>query len=323
MSLVLLSSLNYLKQPVRKKFNTPRKWSYFASLYFSYTSLLTIGYGDIYPQSNSGKPFFVFWSLLAVPSLTILISNMGDTIVKLIKDLTLWVGTFTVLPGEHGIRVALKENANRFSRGKLFAEKGDDVEPPGVFGEMEKRGEEDEDRNDPESAAQKVQSDRATHEQKSATHHHERHDSLPKSKTHYHHLLIKEISDVSKHLNSTPPRKYTFNEWAWYLKLMKEDEGSADTHRKALRRPRPDGEGLGVASGEEMVEWSWVGNRSPLMGGGEEAEWVLERLVGVLERELEAARREEEGEEEEINRGDDGVRKRNRDGKPNEDRKNR
>jgi len=31
-------------------------WSYFASLYFSYTCLLTIGYGDLYPMSNSGKP---------------------------------------------------------------------------------------------------------------------------------------------------------------------------------------------------------------------------------------------------------------------------
>src|SRR6266536_3813425 len=56
-------------------------------------------YGDFYSQSNSGKPFFVFWSLLAVPSLKILISNMGDTIVKGIRDLTLWVGKFTVLPG--------------------------------------------------------------------------------------------------------------------------------------------------------------------------------------------------------------------------------
>ena len=51
-------------------------WTYFGSLYFSYTSLLTIGYGDFAPQSNSGKPFFVFWSLLAIPTLTILISNM-------------------------------------------------------------------------------------------------------------------------------------------------------------------------------------------------------------------------------------------------------
>ncbi len=28
-------------------------WNYFQSLYFTYTSLLTIGYGDFYPQSNS------------------------------------------------------------------------------------------------------------------------------------------------------------------------------------------------------------------------------------------------------------------------------
>jgi len=37
-----------------------QNWPYFGSLYFSYTSLLTIGYGDFYPQSDSEKPFFVF-----------------------------------------------------------------------------------------------------------------------------------------------------------------------------------------------------------------------------------------------------------------------
>lgn len=58
------------------------------ALYFSYTSLLTIGYGDYSPHSNAGKAFFVLWSLLAVPSLTILISNMGDTIVKWFSDFT-------------------------------------------------------------------------------------------------------------------------------------------------------------------------------------------------------------------------------------------
>ena len=35
-----------------------------------------------------------------------------------------------------------------------------------------------------------------------------------------------------------------------------------------------------------MKEWSWLGNRSPLMGETEEAEWVLERLTATLEREL-------------------------------------
>jgi hypothetical protein len=53
-------------------------WSYFVALYFTYTSLTTIGYGDLYPTSNFGKVFFVFWSLLAVPVLTNLVTAMGE-----------------------------------------------------------------------------------------------------------------------------------------------------------------------------------------------------------------------------------------------------
>jgi potassium channel subfamily K len=122
---------------------------------------------------------------------------------------------------------------------------------------------------------------------------------MPKSKRHYHTMLIKEIGSVMRHLNSSPPRKYSFDEWAWYLKLIGEDESSPETHRKAIRKPKRTCEGLGTATGrkldeDETVKWSWVGNRSPLMGNKEEAEWVLERLTKTLERELEAMRREEE-----------------------------
>ena len=36
-----------------------------------------------------------------------------------------------------------------------------------------------------------------------------------------------------------------------------------------------------------MRQWSWLGNRSPLMGDTEEAEWVLEKLSMTLEKEME------------------------------------
>ncbi|KNG87588.1 putative potassium channel [Aspergillus nomiae NRRL 13137] len=57
-------------------------WTYFIALYFTYTSLTTIGYGDFYPTSNFGKVFFVFWSLLAIPVLTNLVTAMGDIGVR-------------------------------------------------------------------------------------------------------------------------------------------------------------------------------------------------------------------------------------------------
>jgi potassium channel subfamily K, other eukaryote len=243
-----------------------QKWTYFGSLYFSYTSLLTIGYGDFYPQSNSGKPFFVFWSLLAIPSLTILISNMGDTIVKGIRDVTLWIGNFTVLPGEQGVKATLKESANKMTRGRLFDDEISE-QPPGMLGETNRRGDETQSddkegdhhlKNDPESAAQRVVGDHAKSETARAKKQGEHGDEIPKGKRHYHVVLIKEIGKVMKHLNSSPPRKYTFDEWAWYLKLIGEDENSADTHRAALRKPKPDGEGLGaaLADSNKNVKWS-------------------------------------------------------------------
>jgi potassium channel subfamily K, other eukaryote len=97
-----------------------QQWSYFESLYFSYTTLLTIGYGDFQPISNSGRPFFVFWTLLAIPTLTILISDMGDTVVKVIKDLTIWLGEVTVLPNdESGFSDRLRYGLFKLTFGKI------------------------------------------------------------------------------------------------------------------------------------------------------------------------------------------------------------
>jgi potassium channel subfamily K len=72
--------------------------TYFQALYFCYVSLLTIGYGDLSPKSNAGKPFFIVWSLIAVPTMTILISDMGDTVISSFKKGTFKLADFTVLP---------------------------------------------------------------------------------------------------------------------------------------------------------------------------------------------------------------------------------
>ena len=106
-----------------------------------------------------------------------------------------------------------------------------------------------------------------------------------------HYLLAREFRRVMKHLNESPPRTYTYKEWVWFLKLMGEDEGSADTHRQPDPEPEHDQDGgIDLQQGKaqddragERGKWSWLGERSPLMGETPEAEWVLDRLAGTLE----------------------------------------
>ena len=62
------------------------KYTYGLSLYFTYVSLITIGYGDVIPRSRAGRPVFVAWSLAAIPAMTLLISDIGDTLATWVKE---------------------------------------------------------------------------------------------------------------------------------------------------------------------------------------------------------------------------------------------
>lgn len=268
-------------------------WSYFQALYFAYTSLLTIGYGDLRPYSNSGKAFFVFWALLAVPTLTIVISNMGDTVVKSIRDLTLYLGEFTVLPGENSAKERLKKGISKFTK-----DSGNRIPmmdaPPGLLGENSEDTEKNSKEGRKNAATDRLAGDLEQVELNQADEARNRGDRLGEDIHEYQYLLIKEFRNVMKHLNESPPRKYTYEEWAWFLRLTGEDEASGAHHRKApIKVKRNAGSepetGItddGKGNEEEKKQWSWLGNRSPLMGEAEEAEWVLERLSMTLEREL-------------------------------------
>jgi len=57
-----------------------QNWSYFEAIYFTFISILAIGYGDFGLHSLFGKAFFVLWSLIVVPSLTMLISTGTEAV---------------------------------------------------------------------------------------------------------------------------------------------------------------------------------------------------------------------------------------------------
>lgn len=502
-------------------------WGYFDGFYLAFVSLTTIGYGDMVPISNAGRSFFVFWSLLALPATTILISNAGDTIVKAISDATNAVGRITILPGERGLKRDLKEVIRAMTCGVVFDDVDIEEAPPGILGAAqespesreesyaeeqedeeeeaeeaveeaekefrEQNGPDDEENaterggpssgsgkpnhndanNGPKSFGRKVgnasggprsgkpsgspgdvekidredyafqdpmepgandgtgepaeatdsaskdtsSSQSASQSQrpimplkKSSTSYIEKtekpkltraasdysqsskkttgsgdgtasttsrptragdqlHSSrrgtksgkssgtntpatsggasgyalgsistvsmprldlpqeLPASRAEYHCVLIDEIAHVTEHLRHTPPRKYTFQEWAWFLKLIGEDERNADLHRRAHTKKHTKGgkggnnnSGRGKGSGKKgnhdhdgggdtdptdaknsldlnpdnedpsRLQWSWVGARSPLMGSQEEAEWILDKLTKRLQAELRTTR---------------------------------
>lgn len=274
LSLWLLGALVFMHS------EKPQEWSYFVSLYFAYTSLLTIGYGDYTLSSNSGKAFFVFWSLLAVPTLTILISNMGDTVIKGFKDLTIWIGSLTVLPGDHGIGSTIRIGLERLRHGKLYSpnEEGNEKTPTGtseqqIFDRLNNHiGQDELERADDAD---------------------EHGDYLERDIHFYHYILSKEIGQLTKDIHASPPREYTYQEWNYYLRLLGQDENDKSLHRRPKinhDRSKDDQPDLGTASDGDHSTWSWLGIRSPLMGTQSEAQWLLQRMSSTLQRELQKQR---------------------------------
>ncbi|KAK0384743.1 hypothetical protein NLU13_7221 [Sarocladium strictum] len=298
------------------------RWTYFDAFYFCFVSLVTIGYGDVYPISNGGRSFFVFWSMLALPTMTILISNAGDTVVKFIKDATLRVGSVTILPGEAGFVAEIKHILCLASRGRLFPSHSNQPKPTpaprrALITDLESSDSvilNSTNNNDPS------QGDRASppsHQQlnlstASMPHLRDPLADLPTGQE-FLYILACEIQEVASHLHHSQPRRYSFEEWAWYLKLIGEDERDPELHRgpkpkevrldpegqpvsqrhkrrrRKKRRHRHDGEvdreragSLDHDEREGGHKWSWVGTRNPLMGGKEESEWIIERLTERL-----------------------------------------
>ena len=278
-----------------------QNWSYFVSLYFAYTSLLTIGYGDLQPTSNAGKPFFVFWSLLAVPTLTILISNMGDTVVKGFSDFTIWAGSLTILPNEKGFRASLKESASRLK--KDSDARGDEIRtqlPPGI---LPNKPVSDRHPDIDGMALGRIAEYLEEEELQEAQQANQAGNPVERDIHFYHHVLSKELRKIMRDISASPPKKYSYHEWAYFLKLIGEDEGDPSRHRTPPVNPKRNGKNNPVSKTRNQdnekspTAWSWVGTRSPLMGNKTEAEWLLENIAACLERELKKLRSRKPDEE--------------------------
>ncbi len=210
-------------------------WTYFDAVYFVFVSFTTIGYGDETPVSNAGRSFWVFWALLALPTMTVLISNAVDTIVKWVRDTTDQIATVTILPSEAGFKKDLRRLLRMLSFGVLCKEHTE-PEPPSPLGRpqrLKRAGTEDNNQDDEADLEAEGASTASTKQKRADRQPLHPPITISASQSDYHITLIDEICRVTQHLKCQAPRKYTFREWAWYLRLIGEDEGDAERHPKA------------------------------------------------------------------------------------------
>ena len=225
--------------------------TYFKALYFCYVSLLTIGYGDLAPESNPGRPFFVLWSLIAVPTMTILISDLGSTVINKFKHGTFKLADFTVLPKEGVWREIIdrhpwiwnwiqQRKKRRESRRRLEEgfQVGPEPEPP-----------------IPTPTIEELAKDMPSKEELARR-------------------LAQKIRQTADDIKDAPHKRYAYEEWVEFTQLIR-----FTANKKADTDSEEEG----------LIEWDWIGEDSPMMSKGSEAEFVLDRLCESMQRYIKMA----------------------------------
>jgi potassium channel subfamily K len=263
-----------------------QNWSYFKALYFTYTSLMTIGYGDVYPTSNFGKAFFVFWSLLAVPTLTVLISSMGSTVLKVIKEVVVWIGEVALKLGERGLGGDPRQISSELRNGTRSKHHEASASLKGKPTTSKGKGTQG-------SPTEKLAEDQSQENWKDRIGEEKIGGQLGQNTQYYHYLLVEEIANVVNDLKLSRERQYTYEEWTWFIALISAGDetgvfdGLSPSKSEELEF---GGQGLGAArkdgEDDESRQWGWYGSQSPFMGEKTEPEWVLECLSSMLKRGL-------------------------------------
>ena len=237
--------------------------TYFQALYFCYVSLLTIGYGDLSPKSNAGKPFFVVWSLVAVPTMTILISDMGDTVVESYKRGTFSLANWTLLPKkgvvheffmqhpkiDQWLKDKMQQRAERRRIEQGF--------PTGPERNPSADGDDDGGGNPIGTTLEELADEDALDEHELARH------------------LTHAIRRTADDLKNAKHRRYSYEEWVEYTRLIRFSTFSGGDAAADLDREEAD---------EGIVKWDWIGEDSPMIADETECEWILDRLCESLDR---------------------------------------
>ncbi|KAF2623310.1 voltage-gated potassium channel [Macroventuria anomochaeta] len=248
--------------------------TYFQALYFCYISLLTIGYGDLSPKSNPGRCFFVIWSLISVPTMTILVSDLGDTVVAKFKKWSNIVADFTILP-KRGIWQPLVDK-HPWLQQRIQDRKAKRRIREGFATADPNAGSGADDDNNVEAAADTLQATALNITSLAA----EAETDLTQAPTQasLSRRIALSIKKVSSDLRLDKPKRYSYEEWVEFTRLIRY------TTPRRLNRVLGTMLTNETENEEGLVNWDWLGEHSPMVAGVSESEWLLERLVESLIR---------------------------------------
>ncbi len=245
------------------------------------------------------------WSLIAVPIVTVLIQEMSSTVVHAVNRGTFTLADWTIMPKEgvvagfldahphlRDLLVGIQERRaqrRRIARG-FEVQDPDDPTPvhnlPGDAAEDEEAGTaaaaaEEKTRR---RAGGRRSARRASSSTPGGTGSSSNGGAAPSFSSRLERLasedptehdmareLALSIKSVAHDLRAEPPRRYGYEEWVHFTKLI-----------RFSRLSRAEAEAL--EEGEGLVEWDWIGEDSPMLADITEAEWVLDRLCESLNR---------------------------------------
>lgn len=242
-----------------------------------------------------------------MPTMTVLIGNMGDTVVRAVQEMTDWTGKKTRVLPEYRVEdqpssdsdstrqiptpasaapsMSAGQTRNYLGLSLVSSPAGEGQEAPATsplassFDEEEKQH--------PSACQKSLQGKRES----SASWIQARAEAA---------LLAREISKLAKDVCEQPPKKYRWEEWVIWLSILKEMElekkiqvsmnlPETDLVEQAHRQNKPhhryhsqpsphlkrkDGVGW---------DWTWLHDRGPLFSPQTETEWILSKLCSRLE----------------------------------------
>ncbi|KAH7067709.1 hypothetical protein BKA63DRAFT_522672 [Paraphoma chrysanthemicola] len=241
-------------------------WTYGASCYFAYTSLLTIGYGDYVPTSEAGKSFFVVWSLLAVPTLTIVINNSVAALWGTYRSLLLLsLRLFRGRPCQAiNTKQPIRREAYTWNSNVPSARKNIDSLESGPM-------------NVAQQALTCVEQDEPSENSRNLTN-----DACRAALRLHCYLLAEALRNAILDTISEPQKRYTYEKWRNHVHLLRRPTDLAEEQRDRKGRFRTFVEmqqSSTILPRTEAIQW--VAQKSPLLCNSE-PEWISLMLSSRL-----------------------------------------